>query len=96
MLIVSWFRYVYGLIQTRFLFRFLFRLLFGLLQTVSVLKQNYCIYTQWFEFGLQAPKAIKFGHLAQLKKTRLKCLQAPDAPQMSDTYSLKAISASGR
>jgi hypothetical protein len=64
MLIVSWFRYVYGLIQTRLLFR----LLFGLLQTVSVLKQNYCIYTQWFEFGLQAPKAIKFGHLAQLKK----------------------------
>jgi hypothetical protein len=61
MLIVSWIsRCIPGLIQTCFLF--------GLLQTVSVIKQNYCIYTQWFESGLQAPKAIKFGHMAQVKK----------------------------
>ena len=37
----------------------------------SAVQQNYCIYTQLFDFGLQALKAIKFGHLASLEKTRL-------------------------
>lgn len=34
-------------------------------------QQNYCIYTQLFDFGLQALKAIKFGHLAMAEETRL-------------------------
>jgi hypothetical protein len=67
------FRYVPGLIQTCFLF--------GLPRTVSVIEQNYCIYTQWFESGLQAPKAIKFGHMAQAKTIRLNCLQVALSPQ---------------
>jgi len=40
-------------------------------QTATSVQQNYCIYTQLFDFGLQALKVIKFGHLALTGKTRL-------------------------
>lgn len=49
---------------------------FGFIATA--VQQNYCIYTQLFDLGLQALKAIKFGHLAVGGKTCLNYRQVYD------------------
>ena len=44
---------------------------------------DYCIYNQWFENGLQAPKPIKCSLLAEVKKTGLNERQVQPRPPIT-------------